>query len=426
MPLADPGSSEQEEPPRPSSDPGADPDAVRTDPAGQRSPAGYVAECAPLRDVGLRDGVRFAAWVFAAVWICWSVLGAIGVLIVSARDPVSVPGLAASPLTTGWHNALTAGQRGDALWFQRIASRGYRSDDASAAFFPLYPLTIRVVSTIPGADTAVAAALVAQASFFGALVVLYALTARELGADVARRATVYLAVFPTAFFFLAAYSESLFLLLTLLAFWYARAGRWWPAVVPAVLVGLTRSVGVMVAAALLVEAVLQWRRSRRRLLPALAAAAAPLVGLGLYATFWAAHGDAMAPVKAQDNWQRQATLMPLTLLHAVQAAWRYQSYWLIDLLVVGIIIGAVAAGLRLLPASYLTYAILSLLLPLSEPFPARPLMSMPRFVSVVFPAFWVIAVAVHRRKLPESAVVGVFACGYALLGLLFMNWQYIF
>ena len=370
--------------------------------------------------------MRFAAWVFAAVWICWSVLGAIGVLIVSARDPVSVPGLAASPLTTGWHNALTAGQRGDALWFQRIASRGYRSDDASAAFFPLYPLTIRVVSTIPGADTAVAAALVAQASFFGALVVLYALTARELGADVARRATVYLAVFPTAFFFLAAYSESLFLLLTLLAFWYARAGRWWPAVVPAVLVGLTRSVGVMVAAALLVEAVLQWRRSRRRLLPALAAAAAPLVGLGLYATFWAAHGDAMAPVKAQDNWQRQATLMPLTLLHAVQAAWRYQSYWLIDLLVVGIIIGAVAAGLRLLPASYLTYAILSLLLPLSEPFPARPLMSMPRFVSVVFPAFWVIAVAVHRRKLPESAVVGVFAGGYALLGLLFMNWQYIF
>jgi hypothetical protein len=424
--LPDPGSSEQDQPPRPSSDPHADPDAVQPDPVEQRSPVGDVAERAPVRDVGLRDGVRFALWVFAAVWICWSVLGVIGVLIVSARNPVSVPGLATSPLTTGWHNALTAGQREDALWFQRIASHGYRSNDASAAFFPLYPLTIRVVSMVPGVGVAVAAALVAQASFFGALVVLYSLTARELGVDVARRATVYLAVFPTAFFFLAAYSESLFLLLTLLAFWYARAGRWWSAVVPAVLVGLTRSVGVMVAAALLVEAVLQWRRSRRGLLPALAAAAAPLVGLGLYATFWAVHGDVMAPVKAQDGWQRQVTLMPLTLLHAVQAAWRYQSYWLIDLLVVGIIIGAVVGGLRLLPASYLTYAIGSLLLPLSEPFPPRPLMSMPRFVSVVFPAFWVIAVAVNRRKLPESVVVGVFAGGYALLGLLFMNWQYIF
>jgi hypothetical protein len=68
----------------------------------------------------------------------------------------------------------------------------------------------------------------------------------------------------------------------------------------------------------------------------------------------------------------------------------------------------------------------SLLLPLVEQFPDRPLMSMPRFVAVVFPAFWVIASAVERGRLPESAVVAVFGGGYVLLGLLFVNHYFIF
>jgi hypothetical protein len=58
--------------------------------------------------------------------------------------------------------------------------------------------------------------------------------------------------------------------------------------------------------------------------------------------------------------------------------------------------------------------------------PTRPLLSMPRFVGVIFPAFWVLARAVDRRRLPEPAVVATFAGGYALLAALFVNWWDVF
>ena len=87
------------------------------------------------------------------------------------------------------------------------------------------------------------------------------------------------------------------------------------------------------------------------------------------------------------------------------------NYWLIDVLVVGVVIVAVVAGWRRLPLPYLTYAIGSLLIPLCYPFPPRPLLSMPRFVAVIFPAFWVLADAAERRRLPHTAIVATFAGG---------------
>ena len=99
---------------------------------------------------------------------------------------------------------------------------------------------------------------------------------------------------------------------------------------------------------------------------------------------------------------------------------------MVDLLIVGIVLVAVVAGVRMLRPSYLTYAGLSLLVELSVPFPPRPLLSMPRFVAVVFPAFWVIAWAVERRRIPEPLVTAVFACGFGILAVLFMNWWHIF
>jgi hypothetical protein len=86
----------------------------------------------------------------------------------------------------------------------------------------------------------------------------------------------------------------------------------------------------------------------------------------------------------------------------------------------------VVAGWRRLPLAYLTYAVLSLLLPLAYPYPSRPLLSMPRFVAVVFPAFWVVADLVQRRRLPHTLVVAAFAGGLGLLTVLFATWWYIF
>jgi len=344
---------------------------------------------------------------------------------------VSVPGRVANPLAPGWHNLLTGGHRQDALWYLRIATGGYRPDDGSAAFFPLYPVAIRVLAAVPGLGPLAAATVLAQGSFLGSLVVLRALAAREYGDQVGQRAMVLMAVFPTAFFFLAPYTESPFLLLVLLSFWYARRDRFGAAAVPALLAGLTRSAGVLLVAALAVEALAQARGDAgpgraRRLAGRLAASLAPAVGLASYLLFWAARGDVAAPLDAQRNWQREGDFPLTTLVDAARAAWRYQSFWLVDLLVVGVAVAALVAGVRLLRPSYLTYGALSLLLPLCEPFPPRPLMSAPRFALVVFPVFVVLAVAVQRRRLSERLVLGFSVGGYVLLGLLFLTWRPIF
>ncbi len=87
---------------------------------------------------------------------------------------------------------------------------------------------------------------------------------------------------------------------------------------------------------------------------------------------------------------------------------------------------AVLVGVRILRGPYVAYAGLSVLVELSAPMPGRALMSMPRFAAVIFPVFWVLAVGVERRKVPEPLVVGAFAAGYGVLAVLFMNWWHIF
>ncbi|MGZ8662316.1 MAG: hypothetical protein ACXWYI_09590, partial [Actinomycetota bacterium] len=210
------------------------------------------------------------------------------------------------------------------------------------------------------------------------------------------------------------------------AFWCARRDRWaWAALLGAG-AALTRSIGVFVAVALLVEAISQWREGKPpapRIAGAVAAGLAPL----LYLAWWkAAHGDAWAPLRAQGNWGRELTSPLTTIGRALRYANEFASYWMIDVLVVAVVLIAVVAGIRWLRLSYLVYAVASLLLPLANPFPSRPLMSMPRFVVVVFPAFWVIARAVGRRRIPEALVTTSFAAGYGLLAVLFINWRYIF
>ena len=388
-------------------------------------PTGREAAALTVR---LRDGWRYCLAVFAASWFAWGLLSVLVTgAIVAGPPPISVPGWPAHELSQGWHNLFTGGERQDALWYLRIATQGYAPGDGSAAFFPVYPLAVRAVALVPGIGPLAAATVVAQGCYYGALVVFYALGRLEFSTSVARRAVLLLACFPTAFFFLVPYTEGPFLLLGALAFWFARRDRWLYAATAAALAAGTRSVGALLALGLAAEAVQQWREHRHRLWPRLAAAAATGLGPLAYVGFWwVRYDDPAAPLNAQANWERVPTAPWSTVVHAVEHAYHQWSYWLIDLLVVGVVAVAVVAGIRMLRRGYLVYGLASLLLPLCYPFPARPLMSVPRFVVVIFPAFWVISRALERRRALEPVVVGLFAAGYTLLATLSLNWYQIF
>jgi hypothetical protein len=380
-----------------------------------------------------REGIRYSLTVFLAVRLGLLILGLVAVELFPPLKPVSVPGWRAHPLPDpGWQNAFTSFERFDALWFLRIASSGYQTGDGSAAFFPLYPLAIRAVSWVMGGHPFAASLLVSNAATAGGLCVVYALTASERSIATARRTVLFVALFPTSFFFFAPYSESLFLLLAATTFWAARSRRWAAAGAAGALAALTRNVGIVLASALVVEAFHQRAEGRGSVLPGLGAAVA--VGLGMLAYlayWWAKVGDWLAPANQQANWQRTFSWPWTTLVDGTRDAFRYLGnanggYWLIDWLIVVPVVGASVFALLRYRPSYSVYLWGGLLIPLSFVFADRPLMSMPRFVLPLFPAFWALAELTERWRIPEKAVAAVGAAGLALLVVLFVNWYYIF
>jgi hypothetical protein len=403
---------------------------VRTEERPASSPARAGEERARIR-----RGLGYCLWVFLGLRVGLSILALAGVgLLPGIDNSVGPPGWPASEVTPGWHNVVTAWERFDGLWFLRIATGGYVDGDGSAAFFPLYPLLIRFLSPLLGGHPLAAAFVISHAAAYGALALLYFLTASEWDERVARRTVLYLAVFPTSFFLLSPYSEALYLFLVLACLWAARRGRWAVAGVAGAGAAATRNVGILLMLPLAVEAFHRWReeRSGRRFVTSLAWTAVVAGGLLAYLVFWRnLSGDALAPLHQQADWQREASFPPATVLRATREAFRFVGlypggYHLMDWLIV---IPALAAGVwvvRRARPMYTAYTWASLLAPLAFIFPLRPFMSLPRFLLPVFPLLWAGAVWGLRRRGVHEALVAVSAGLLALLTVLFVNWYYVF
>src|SRR5919108_1184 len=147
--------------------------------------------------------------------------------------------------------------RWDATWYLAIASGGY--DEATrTAFFPLYPLAVRLAGPPgaaggqPPAAYLLAGIAVSLAALPAGLYAVHRLTALELGPREARTATWLVALFPTAFAFSAVYTESLFLALSAGAILAGRQGRWRWAGGLGALAAATRSTGLLLVVPLAV------------------------------------------------------------------------------------------------------------------------------------------------------------------------------
>jgi hypothetical protein len=336
--------------------------------------------------------------------------------------------------------------RWDSVWYLTIAEHGYgdKHDHAQAAFYPLYPLLMRVLGWVVGSPL-VAGILVSLACFLVALVLLHKLALLELGARDARATVLLVAFFPAAFFFSAVYSESLFLLVSVGAFLAARNGRWAWAGALGGLAALTRNSGVLLLVPLAILFFQQERYGRRR--QALWLALVPL-GLALYLCWSAiALDDVFAPYHAQALWLRH--FEPLgAIAGGARAAWlglrqlvhgsptpRYfgenggdpfqvagDSLMLFGFLVFAVI--ACVGALRRLPLAYGAYAAVALAMTLSYPLDAQPLMSLPRYMAVLFPLHMYVARWAGERGGVERAV-GVSAVLLGLFAAHFAHWGFV-
>jgi hypothetical protein len=388
--------------------------------------------------------LRYCAVVYLAVRIALFLIAATAWGLTKEHQS-SMPNGQPLPLTNGWQNMFTDWDKLDANWFLYIAKVGYSNHNATAAFYPGYPMLVRLVGYLCLGHLLLAAYLVSNVALLGALVLLYRLTEREYDEAAARRAVLYLAIFPTALFLFGLYSESLFLLFAVGAFYLARRGRWWWAGVAGIGATLTRSSGIIVALALAVEAVHQTVEDRRdaasapspgrltaTLAARLAASAVPLAGTLAYLLFWRLrYHDWSRSITLERTWfHRRFTPPWRSLWHgftlAVQRApMGNHAVWTFDfvLVAVGLALGIWVAA-RTRPV-YAVYMWGSMLLFLSEPERGRPLASDPRYLVTLFPLVWALA-RLGRRPGWHEGVVAVSAASLAIVSWLFLTTRLIF
>jgi hypothetical protein len=436
----------------------------------------------PDRMTAVRDSRRALWRSRALVWLAGS-----GTLLAFGFGPVrhafNPPGLTRG---FGWLGDLLAGPaaRWDASWYLVIAHYGYRPDlgaftSSRAAFFPLYPLGLRTVSWfgIPPVLAGVSISLLALAL---ALYGIHRLTTLELAgawrtraegpsiarprsAEVARLAVLVTAFAPMAFYFSAVYSESLYLALSVGLFWSARHGRWAAVGVLGALAGATRSAGLVLALPALILYLYGPREDRapdfspRRLLAPRYRVRKDILwlgllpaGLGVYMAYLGlSGGDALLPFHAQVVWGRHFAGPYLGIWDGIKAAFEgarqllsFQSHHVYfpiasgspfvtaehNLLLLAFLLAAVPAivgVMRTLPLAYGAYVIAALAMPLSYPVAPQPLMSLPRFLLVLFPlSIWLAAWLAGRPRAqkPALAVSGLLL---ALFVSQFATWHWV-
>jgi hypothetical protein len=340
------------------------------------------------------------------------------------------------PLTGLAHWIVEPLRNWDGLWYRLIALEGYGggTQSAKAAFWPLLPGIMRGGSELTGWTVDTVGYLVANVAFLGALLVLYRLILLDFGDDsLARRTLWLLALFPTALFFSAVYTESLFLLLTVGALYLWRRDLLWLAGLVSVAAALTRSAGVFLILPFLA---LLWDRHRtdwRGYWPGIIPAMLPALGPVLFAALLdQEQGNWKAFIDVQEQWNRYSATPWDTLRCAIETcytlggepdgvSWTWLTDLLIDptwttltsqewraavansdvleLVVTALVFVLALIGLKVLPLYQTVWVLPALVIPLLQPSEVHALMSMPRFVVVLFPLFVVLAKLLQPRWL---------------------------
>lgn len=210
----------------------------------------------------------------------------------------------------------------DSFWYQRIADDAYAWDPRQAqlkqdvAFFPLWPVVLRLVASVaPSAALARWGDVAAAAVFaFASIWAFHRLASRFLPPRVAGAATWLFALYPGASFLLLSYPTGLMNLLCVLALLAVLERRFWAAACCAGLVtasgplGLGTAMSVWVCASLdegarLREAGASARRLAAAALRLAALGVTAISGLGAF-LLWQEikFGDAFAFMEAQQAW----------------------------------------------------------------------------------------------------------------------------
>ena len=374
--------------------------------------------------------------------VSWRASGRVALMSLAAtRIPVLLIGAIAA-VTIGTTPAATAEAlwrvssselgnllaRWDTAWYFSIATEGYHWDPSTfrhenVVFFPLYPMLMRWGGYLMGGQPLLAGLIVSLACFTAAMALVYRLAAEELGEQHARPVVLLISTYPFALFYSTVYTESLFLFLTVGAFYAMRRDQVALAACCGLAAGLARPNGMWLAAPLLWMAFHQRGRPRWRHAGALVAALSPIAGTIAYSAYlFFRFGDGLAWVHGQAAWG-----LPLALRTGAKDAPAFvraplQVYtdilvWAADLAAFVVAAAAIKPILKRFGPPYALWVALTIVPPVM----AHLFMSAGRFTAVLFPLFFWLATALPRPQVWRVAIC--FASVQAAFAVLFFLWQ---
>jgi hypothetical protein len=238
------------------------------------------------------------------------------------------------PACDSWASFMA---RWDGQHYGQIAVEGYSFDPdrpSNITFLPAYPLLARLVIWTTGWDAEAVLVALSHSCLAGTFVLLTAYASGRKSTKNANRIEYVLLAFglwPTGCFFRMAYSESLFVLLTILAL-YGMQRRWSPLSL-ALIVGFAsaaRPVGVALLCPLVVHLWNRYQSHNTRLLALATTVPLAVWGLVAFLVFqWAVFGEPLAFLQTQVHWRmRPPTPLgtKLVALFTLEPIWSvYQS-----------------------------------------------------------------------------------------------------
>lgn len=393
-------------------------------------------------------------WTGLQRWRRDEVTRAVAPMVVTSRIGVLVLGLMAAhaigfpqgraPFRVADTELGNLPARFDAGWYLTIATTGYeylpnRFDrQQNLVFFPAFPTLMSVGALVTGRQVLWSGTLISIFAFVWASRYLYRLARELMDADRAAAAVTFAALYPFALFYSAAYTEGLFLLAMLGAWYHLRRDQRWPAFGWGLLAGLTRPNGCLLSIplALVVLAPL-WRHGRLQPPPGgwgsladrMVVAAAPGLGMLIYSAYvYDRTGDPFMWIRLQGAWGRQNLGLASFLAGEFdsvgdQGVYRYVSSNVPDFLNI-LAAALVTAGLvptfrrfGLAPAVLMVLSVVPSLA-------SGGWLSVGRATAVLFPTFLWLADVVPARQ--RTVWFVAFAGLQAFAAILFFTWRPLF
>lgn len=310
--------------------------------------------------------------------------------------------------------------RWDSFWYLNIAQNGYSLGDNpeglyNIVFFPLYPLLIKLLSFLTAGNFVLSGWLLSSLFLLLTLFYFFKLV-KEFHPEInPYLPIIFLLIFPTAFFLNAIYTESLFLFLSLAAFYYGLKKKFLPAGIFGFFASLTRATGILLFIPLIWEYL---KNNRFKLKSVFELKILPifLVPLGTFSFFlyhYLKFGNFFLFFKIQKNWGR--AFFTLEKGHFDFFSHPAIVNFVLDVFFIVFALIMLYFVFRKLRTSYGLYMLLTIVVPLST----GTFMSIGRYILVLFPIY--ILLASTKNQYFQQAWAFISILFFALYTILFVN-----